>query len=318
MQIFAQRRNNISSTLSLASVKKFECCSTMKVFEFRRYVKIGISLAYYALRVIVCCGSRLAGRSCPPRLTILYYHAVSSEDRIRFLWQMDALHRRAHVLPASYRGELPEGKKCVAITFDDALVSVADNALPELAIRSFHSTIFVPVDWIGRVPGWAMKKSDHATVTEQSEAVMSSDQLRALDSSLVSLGSHSLTHCSMVEINTTHAQKEIEHSRHRLAELSGREVHEFSFPYGEYDEPAVAICRAAGYTTVYSIRAQGTDTTTAGLLRGRTKVDPSDGRIEFFLKFNGAYDWMGYNVSLRKMLRIGFGKRVRRVRIQSH
>jgi peptidoglycan/xylan/chitin deacetylase (PgdA/CDA1 family) len=122
----------------------------------------------------------------------------------------------------------------------------------------------------------------------------------------------------MVEVSITHAQKEIEHSRHRLAELSGREVLEFSFPYGEYDEAAVAICRAAGYTTVYSIRAHGTDTTTAGLLRGRTKVDPSDGQIEFFLKFNGAYDWMGHNVSLRKMLRLGFGKRVQSVRIESH
>ncbi|MCK1518903.1 MULTISPECIES: polysaccharide deacetylase family protein [unclassified Bradyrhizobium] len=290
----------------------------MKVIEFRRYVKIGISLAYYALRGIFCCSFRLVGRPCPRRLTILYYHAVSSEDRIRFVRQMGALHRRAHVLPASYRGELPSGKKCVAITFDDALVSVAANALPELAIRSFHSTIFVPVDWIGRVPGWAMKKSEHAAAAEQAEAVMSSDQLRALDSSLVSLGSHSLTHRSMVEVSITHAQKEIEHSRHRLAELSGREVLEFSFPYGEYDEAAVAICRAAGYTTVYSIRAHGTDTTTAGLLRGRTKVDPSDGQIEFFLKFNGAYDWMGHNVSLRKMLRLGFGKRVQSVRIESH
>lgn len=292
----------------------------MKVIEFRRYVKIGISLAYYALRGIVFCSFRLAGRPRPRRLTILYYHAVSSEDRIRFARQIDALHRRAHVLPASYRGELPSGKKCVAITFDDAFVSVADNALPELARRSFHSTIFVPVDWMGRVPGWAMKKSETATAMEpeQAEVVMTSDQLRGLDGSLVSLGSHSLTHRSMVEINTTHAQKEIEHSRHRLAELSGREILEFSFPYGEYDEPAVAICRAAGYTTIFSIRAQGTDTTTAGLLRGRTKVDPSDSRIEFFLKFNGAYDWMGYNVSLRKMLRIGFDKRVQRIRIQSH
>lgn len=292
----------------------------MKVIEFRRYVKIGISLAYYALRGIFCRSFRLVGRPCPRRLTILYYHAVSSADRIRFARQMDALHRRAHVLPASYRGELPEGKKCVAITFDDAFVSVADNALPELASHSFHSTIFVPVDWIGQVPGWAMKSIEHETETapEQTEVVMSSDQLRALDGSLVALGSHSLTHRSMVEINTTEAQKEIEHSRRRLAELSGREILEFSFPYGEYDETAIAICRAAGYMAAHTIRAQGTDTTAAGLLRGRTKVDPSDGRIEFFLKFNGAYDWMGYNVSLRKMLRLGFDKRVQRIRVQSH
>jgi len=294
----------------------------MRAPEFRRDLKIALSLVYYAVRAIVRYSLRLAGRPSTHRLTILYYHGVSPEHRLSFARQMDALHRRARILPASYRGELPSGRKCVAITFDDAFVSVAENALAELARYSLHSTIFVPVGWIGRTPGWVMKDTEpelaEVVNPELTEVVMSSEQLNALSPALVSLGSHSLTHPSMLELDTKRALREIEDSRHQLAELSGREILEFSFPYGDHDASTVAMCRAAGYETVYSITAQEVDTTSSELLRGRTEVDPSDGPIEFFLKFNGAYQWMGYTVPLRKTLRSVFGKRVPGVRVQPH
>jgi peptidoglycan/xylan/chitin deacetylase (PgdA/CDA1 family) len=297
-------------------------CGTMRIPEFRRDLKIAISLVYYAARAISRYSLRLAGRPSTQRLTILYYHGVSPEHRHSFARQMDALHRGARILPASYRGELPSGKKCVAITFDDAFTSVAENALPELARHSLHSTIFVPVGWIGRTPGWVMEDNEPALAAvvdpKLTEVVMSSEQLNALSASLVSLESHSVTHPSMLELDTKQARREIEDSRHRLAELSGREILGFSFPYGEHDASTVAMCRAAGYETAYSITAQEVDTTSSELLRGRTKVDPSDGPIEFFLKFNGAYQWMGYTVPLRKTLRSMFGKQAPGIRVQPH
>src|SRR5258705_10719556 len=119
--------------------------STMIASEFRRDLKIVISLVYYAMRAIFRYSLRLAGRPSAQRLTILYYHGESPEHRISFARQMDALHRGACILPASYRGKLPSGRKCVAITFDDALFSVAENALPERARDPFPALRFFPV-----------------------------------------------------------------------------------------------------------------------------------------------------------------------------
>jgi peptidoglycan/xylan/chitin deacetylase (PgdA/CDA1 family) len=294
----------------------------MRAPEFRRDLKIFFSLVYYAMRAILRFSLRLAGRPCAQRLTILYYHGVSAKHRRSFSRQMDALHRGAWVLPASYRGELPSGRKCVAITFDDAFISVAENALPELARHSLHSTIFVPVGWIGRTPGWVMKNGEPAPAAdanpELTEVVMSSEQLNALSASLVSLESHSVTHPSMLELDAKQARREIDDSRRRLAELSGREVLGFSFPYGDHDASTVAMCRAAGYEAAYSIMAEEVDTTNSELLRGRTKADPSDGPIEFFLKFNGAYQWMGYIGTSRKRLRMMLGKQVPTIRVEPH
>jgi peptidoglycan/xylan/chitin deacetylase (PgdA/CDA1 family) len=233
---------------------------------------------------------------------------MSNDDRVNFVRQMDALHRGANVVPASYRGELPSRKKCVAITFDDAFCSVAENALPELAKRSFHSTIFVPVGWLGRTPGWVMEDEPSEAVkgsAKLAEVVMSPEQLKSLNIALVALGSHTITHPSMLELDRKRARTEIEDSRNHLSELTGREIHDFSFPYGVHDASTIAMCRRAGYESVYSIAPQDVDTTSSVLLRGRTKVDPSDGPIEFFLKFNGAYQWMEapLGAKLRSLLR---------------
>ena len=219
--------------------------------------------------------------------------------RLNFIRQMDALHRRACVLPASYRGDLPSEKKCVAITFDDAFSSVVENALPELAARSFHSTIFVPTGLIGCRPTWVMEDSDDYLT----EVVMTVEQLRALTAPLVALGSHTISHPSMLRLNAVAAQKEIEEFRHQLEKVTGREIRLFSFPYGDHDRSTVAMCRAAGYESVFSILAHGVDTRSSELLRGRTKVDPWDGPLEFFLKFNGAYEWTPYTTALGKKLR---------------
>jgi peptidoglycan/xylan/chitin deacetylase (PgdA/CDA1 family) len=291
----------------------------MRALDFRRGTKIVISLVCYAALVVLGFSRRLTGRPSPRRLTILYYHGISPAHRHGFARQMNALRRRAQILPASYRGELPSGRKSVAITFDDAFVSVAEIALPELAKHCFHCTIFVPVGWIGRSPGWHMEESVPATGESpgRPEVVMSVAQLKSLNPSLVSLGSHSLTHPSISDLDTEDARREIEDSRRRLAELTGRDILEFSFPYGAHDASTLAMCRSAGYATVYSIENQEVDTTRSELLRGRTKVDPSDGPIEFFLKLNGAYQWMGYTGPLRKTLRSMFGKRSPGVRLQT-
>src|ERR1700681_3334394 len=140
--------------------------STMRAPEFRRDLKIAISLVYDAMRAVFSYSLRLAGQPSTKRLTILYSHGVSPEHRLSFARQMDAPRRGAYILPASFRGELPSGRKCVAITFDDAFTSVAENALPELARHSLHSTIFVPVGWIGRTPGWVMEDSEPAPAAD--------------------------------------------------------------------------------------------------------------------------------------------------------
>lgn len=257
-------------------------------FAFYRILKIAISLAYYFGRTAWHSILRIAGRSVAPRLTILYYHGVSDSNVLKFVRQMDSLLRSANIVPANFIGTLPSDKINVAITFDDAFKSTAENALPALAARSFHCTIFVPVGLIGREPNW--ETEDRSAIFQ--EVVMTSEQLKALSRTLVSLGSHGVSHARLSMINRSQARYEIEQSRYKLMDITGCEVDQFAFPYGDCDECLIEMCKSAGYRHVYTSEYKSIHVENYSLLRGRIKVDPFDSRIEFFLKIRGAYSWL--------------------------
>jgi peptidoglycan/xylan/chitin deacetylase (PgdA/CDA1 family) len=274
----------------------------------KRIAKLAISLFYYFAGGVSRVVLQLAGHSPRRNLVILYYHGIPFVYRPNFARQMESIRRRAQVLPASYRGSLPCGKPNVAITFDDAYVSVAEHALPELFARGFHSTIFVPVGVLGSRPTWPV---EHGSL-DADETVMSEDQITLLPSALVTLGSHTATHPRLSRIDGRRAQEEIEGSRLKLQALTAQQVRLLAFPYGDHDVSTIELCRTAGYDYVFSVVPEPVDTTSSGFVRGRVKVDPFDWPLEFFLKYQGAYAWVSQVSSLKQ--RLSGRRRLREVR----
>ena len=265
----------------------------------KRTVKLTISLVYYLVRELSRFVTRLVGRSPERGLVVLYYHGIPDAHRLNFVRQLESIRRTARVLPASHRGTLPSDKPNVAITFDDAYVSVAKNALPALAARGFHSTIFVPTAMLGGAPTWQMEDGS----PDSFEVVMPAEQIAKLSSSLVTLGSHSCTHPRLSRLALSEARVEIEGSRTILQELTAHDIQLFALPYGDHNASTIEICRMAGYEIVFSTIPASVDTTDAGFVRGRVKADPFDGPLEFFLKYNGAYAWAPYLSALKRRLR---------------
>jgi peptidoglycan/xylan/chitin deacetylase (PgdA/CDA1 family) len=264
----------------------------------KRIAKLAISLFYYIARGFSRFILQLTGRSPDRNLVILYYHGIPLAYRSNFVRQMESIRRGAQVLPASYSGSLPWGKPNVAITFDDAYVSVAENALPELLARGFHSTIFVPVGTLGSRPSWPVEDGS----PDADETVMSAEQIAPLPSSLVTLGSHTSTHPRLSRIDARNAQEEIEGSRLKLQALTAQEVRLLAFPYGDHNVSTIELCKVAGYDYVFSVTPDAVDTTDSGFVRGRVKVDPFDWPLEFFLKYHGAYAWSSQVPSLKQKL----------------
>lgn len=265
----------------------------------KRIAKLAISLSCYVVRGISRLVLRLMGRSPRTRLIILYYHGVPPAYRSNFSRQMESVRKRGRVWPAHYRGSLPPGKPNVAITFDDAYVSVAENALPELLAHNFHATIFVPAASLGSPPRWSIEDGS----LDADETVMSGEQIRALPSSLITLGSHTNTHPHLSQIDQSIAQEEIEGSRRALQTLTGSEILHLAFPYGDHNASTIELCKAAGYNYVFSVVPNAVDTENSGFVRGRVKVDPFDWPLEFFLKYHGAYAWISEVSALKRKIR---------------
>lgn len=122
----------------------------------------------------------------------------------------------------------------VRLSFDDGNRSDADVALPALRDRGLTATFF-PL--AGRL---------------DDSVSLGSDDLRALRSGGMSIGSHGWTHTSWRGLTDAEAGREFIEARTALEEASGASITEAAFPLGGYDRTSLRRLKTAGYRAVYS------------------------------------------------------------------
>ena len=181
---------------------------------------------------------------CP----ILTYH--ETWDRARFAAQIQGYLERGYQpvslqqLAGLLRGEeAPLWGKPFLITFDDALSSARDNALPFLLERQVPAVFCVMPDWRGdRV---------HRYMTND-------DYQRIVHDYGMEVISHTFHHPNLVRERARNYgswQAQIVDSRYRLEEIvgDGYAVEGFCFPFGAYDAPTLDLV-AKHYAVALSTR----------------------------------------------------------------
>ena len=125
----------------------------------------------------------------------------------------------------------PLPDRTVAITIDDAYLSVFTEAWPRLQAKGFPFTVFVATDPVDR----------------KNRGYMSWDQLRQLQADGVGIGSQTASHPHMHLSSLADVDAELEKSNQRfLAEL-GLRPNLFAYPYGEYNLAVIERVKAAGF-----------------------------------------------------------------------
>ena len=154
------------------------------------------------------------------------------------VWALSKIVR--HLLSGK---SLPD--KTVALSMDDAYISIYTQAYPRLKQRNWPFTVFV-----NTVP-----------VDNRSANFMSWDQMREMCSFGAEFANHSLGHEVLLprrdESKSTWKKRvraEIEGAQKRLHEELGKTHNEdprlFSYPFGEYDLPTAELIRDMGYVGV--------------------------------------------------------------------
>ncbi|GAB4302697.1 MAG: polysaccharide deacetylase family protein [Thiohalomonadaceae bacterium] len=136
---------------------------------------------------------------------------------------------------------LPE--RTIAITVDDAYLSVYEHAWPRLKARGWPFTVFVNTDPVDRgLSGF-----------------MTWEQMRAMQKEGVRFANHTASHDSMAERRADETaaawerrvRADIERAQRRLREELGEQSEQeprlFAYPYGEYDTRAADLVQAMGY-----------------------------------------------------------------------
>lgn len=149
--------------------------------------------------------------------------------------------------------EIPQ--KAVVITFDDGYEDNFINAFPLLKKYDFKATIYIVLNRFNK--DWATDKDLKSSSAElNSEKMLSNKQIEELiKSGLIEIGSHTLDHVNLPELNINEKKQQLSKSKEQLEELFKINCTSFAYPFGFHDEKDVSLVEELNYsnaTTTYN------------------------------------------------------------------
>ena len=133
------------------------------------------------------------------------------------------------------RNNSPLPENAVAITIDDAYLSVYEQAWPRLRKAGFPFTLFVSTDPVDR--GF--------------KGMMNWDQIRELAAAGVTIANHSASHPHMPLLGDERRRSEIARANARFIKELGKAPKLFAYPYGEYGLAEKRAVRDAGFIAAF-------------------------------------------------------------------
>ncbi len=176
-------------------------------------------------------------------------------------------------------------QKSVAITFDDGYADNLKNALPVLKKYQAKATIYLVVDRHGRE--WSSKRKKKNNTGElMKEAKLTDQQVRdLLESGLIEIGSHTLTHDNLPVLSLEQKKREILESRKQLQQSFAISCHSFCYPFGLYDETDIKLVKQAAYTNATTVEKGISDLNSADPFKlKRITISGKDNFYAFRLK----------------------------------
>lgn len=132
--------------------------------------------------------------------------------------------------------------KVVGITFDDGYQNVLQNAIPILNALGFSSTNYIVSNHFSGTNFW-----DHSKGVPSS-TLMSLDELQQWMAAGHEIGSHTLDHVHLTDVDKEEALRQIAQSKTDLENTLQTEVSAFCYPYGHKNAEIAAWVRQSGYT----------------------------------------------------------------------
>lgn len=175
--------------------------------------------------------------------------------------------------------------KSVVITFDDGYQDNLTNALPILKKYGFKATIYLVNDRHNRDwSGYRKAKNEGAGLKD--EPKLSDDEVRELlDSGLIEIAAHTLTHANLKNLDGLESHKEICISKKQIESRFQRNCQSFAYPFGLYGSGDVKTVVDCGYSNAVTTKVGIVDLNDCNLFEiPRVTVSGKDSFLAFYLK----------------------------------
>ena len=204
------------------------------------------------------------------------------ERQIRYLHE-NGWHSYMMSEIVAQKDHLPE--KSVVITFDDGYQDNLLNALPILRKYGFKATIYLVNDRHDRDwSGYRKAKNEGAGLKD--EPKLSDDEVRELlDSGLIEIGAHTLTHANLKNLNAAESHREICRSKEQIEVGFQTSCRSFAYPFGLYDTKDEKIVAECGYSNAVTTEVGIADLQMCDPFKiPRVTVSGKDSMFAFWLK----------------------------------
>jgi len=227
-----------------------------------------------------------------PSYRILMYHAIGREaiggDRLNIFSISPELFEK-HIEYLANQNQktivdldvthLNTKMDCITVTFDDGYKDNLYTAAPILEKYSFPYTVFVSTGFVESKSRNFLSRHDLRKLSELPNA---------------NIGSHTVSHNSLVNCNNRDLANELVSSKHYIEDIIGTPVNTIAYPYGAVDKRVRDAAEKAGYTLgtcsyMYTNRSNHDQ-----LLLSRTTMLGIDSLHIFKQKINGYWDWYRY------------------------
>lgn len=146
-------------------------------------------------------------------------------------------------------------RRRVVITFDDALRSVYDLALPVLEELGAVATVYAPSQYIAEGASMAWPEVAQHLQTEHAAELegMSVEQLQEVARKGWEVGSHTCTHPWLPQLDDAALAHELTASKLQLEELLALPIDTLAYPFGAHDARVAEATAAAGYEAAVTL-----------------------------------------------------------------
>jgi len=232
-----------------------------------------------------------------PATAFLMYHEIALPGRklcqsepgyLRYVISIDEFEAQMSAIRGlGLRGvSVGDALQCmtsaVAITVDDGCETDLLAVAPPLKRHGFAATFYITPGFLGKA------------------GYMSASQLRELSGLGFEIGSHSMTHPYLSDLDESSLHHEIADSKAALEDLIGCPVDHFSCPGGRYDSRTILAAKKAGYRTLATSEPHANSPSSDPFALGRFAITGGVSRTKFERLCRGKALWRSrLNAALR-------------------
>lgn len=135
----------------------------------------------------------------------------------------------------------------VIFSFDDGYMDNFSEALPILKEFGYTAIFYIPYEFIGKKDMFPrdIRESNRA----EHNRIMGWEQVTSLLREGMEIGSHTLSHNNLKEMNDAQAKREIVESKKYIEEKLGEKITSFCYPGGQFNEKHTNWVERAGYSS---------------------------------------------------------------------